>query len=198
MAKIVVDFGASIPGESTVTGYENKVDATGIKHNIAFTVTWDGQTRSRGSESTHGAVILTRNIDIASPKLYLACSNGNILTQGKGGGNTTVKIVVFKEGAEYLIISLRDVIVTRVRNETLTIINPKVDEKQLRAAAASLGVHSADQLSAGPGRNQTKAGDKEERLLEHVSLSYTAIHWNRGSVQGAWDLNLGSDSYAPA
>ena len=167
MAKIVVDFGAAIPGESTVTGYENKVDATGIQHDILFTVTWDGQTRSRGSKSEHGSVVLTRNVDIASPKLYLACSNGNVLSQGKGGGSATVKIVIFKEGAEYLVISLRDVIVTRVENETITIVDPKTN-------------------------------DKEERLVERVSLNYTAIHWNRGSVQGAWDLNLGSESYAPA
>ena len=159
MAKIVVDFGADIPGESTVTGYENKVDATGIQHDILFSVTWDGQTRSRGSESDHGSVVLTRNVDIASPKLYRACSNGNILNQTS---NATVKIVIFKEGAEYLIISLRDVIVTRVENETV------------------------------------KTDDKEEKLVERVSLNYTAIHWNRGSVQGAWDLNLGSESYAPS
>ena len=159
MAKIVVDFGADIPGESTVVGYENKVDATGIQHDILFTVTWDGQTRSRGSESEHGSIVLTRNVDIASPKLYRACSNGNILNQTS---NATVKIVIFKEGAEYLVISLRDVIVTRVENETV------------------------------------KTDDKEEKLVEHVSLNYTAIHWNRGSVQGAWDLNLGSESYAPS
>ena len=164
MAKIVVDFGADIPGESTVTGYENKVDATGIQHDILFSVSWDGQTRSRGSESEHGSVVLTRNVDIASPKLYRACSNGNILNQTS---NATVKIVIFKEGAEYLVISLRDVIVTQVENETVTIVDPKTNSK-------------------------------EERLVERVSLNYTAIHWNRGSVQGAWDLNLGSESYAPS
>ena len=169
MATVVAMLGSEIVGQSTLPGYQNQVDAIAITHSIHLPISWDGQTRTTGSSSRHGALELTRYIDRASPKIYQACSRGRVIP--------SVRVIVYKTGEsgaieKFLIINVRNSYISR----------------------ASIATGQGQDLRI-PNVIPENVNDS---LLESLSLSYSAIHWDCGSIEGSWDLEEGSsETYHP-
>ena len=165
MATVVAMLGSEIVGQSTLPGYQNQVDAIAINHSIHLPISWDGQTRSTGSSSRHGALELTRYIDRASPKIYQACSRGRVIP--------SVRVIVYKTGESG---AIEKFLIINVRNSYIS-----------RASIAT-----------GQGQNLRSVENVNDSLLESLSLSYSAIHWDCGSIEGSWDLEEGSsETYNP-
>ena len=72
MSNILVSI-PNIPGEATLRGYENQIQCTAMQHGIDLPVIAQGSSRTEGA-SIHGSVVLTHEIDAATPLLRLAAA----------------------------------------------------------------------------------------------------------------------------
>ena len=117
MAVIVAEF-ENIPGESTVTGFEEKVDALAIRESLEVAAAQVsgavGGARTVG-QARHSDIELVRIKDRASPKLAQACSSGENLGE--------MKINLFRTLEQGLVVfmtyTLSQTFVSRIENDTL-------------------------------------------------------------------------------
>ena len=201
MATITINI-ESIKGESTVSGYENQVDALGLRETIELGQSSGGGTgRARQSD-----VEIIRYKDSASAKLAEACASATSI--GK------VEINVFRTvdtgAAAYLTYVLTDTYVSRVEQETLdeqhVALRPHLSEMTrglpLPGAAGlttALGSTVSEALASSRlmvlPLEQTDAFSNLE--VERISLNFNTITWNyvtyvdgkaAGSVQQGFNL----------
>ncbi len=101
---------ADIPGECTAPGHENSIEIASFSVGAALAVT----DRSTSGSPTHGApnaqdLVVTKNVDAASPLLYAACVKGQNLKDVTISVNRT-------DGAggqvEYLQIKMTDTVIS--------------------------------------------------------------------------------------
>ena len=113
MAAFMVNIGG-IRGEVTMLGYEGQIECFSMRHAIALPVVAQGAARTEGA-SRHGAIELTRAIDMASPPLRLSVSSGTNL----GTITITQMCLVDGEIKPVEIITLGNTYVVRIGIDTL-------------------------------------------------------------------------------
>lgn len=215
MAAIIVEI-AGIEGESTVMGYEDQLDAVGIRDSLETPAPASGG-RAKGSrtvgQARHSDVELLRLKDIASPKLAEACSSGRKLD--------SVVIRMFRTletgPVLYMSYELTDVFVSRIEHATLDdqggALEPHIFDSSSTeiAPAASQGAVSlvlTDLKSQGGSRTSIrpvawKATSSYTNLeVERVLLNPAQVSWiyNRyiqgqpgGNLQKGWDIQRGAE-----
>lgn len=92
-----------VPGESSMTGFEDQIEVLSYNHGIVQPSA--GSRSSAGGATTgrseHHDFTITKEIDKASPLLYVKCSDGShienvVLTLCRAGGTTPVPFMEFK------------------------------------------------------------------------------------------------------
>lgn len=168
MKDIYVDFRTAkeLKGDSRDQLHKDTVEVYSWSHTMrqpksATASSAGGHTAERVE---HGEMIFTKDIDAASPKLYLACSAGTVVTdvdiyfyRALGGSNATG---TGQTRHRYLKIELKNVIIASV--------SPVVDSEGLPRETFSLK-YSAVQWSYDELGNDGKPGSKK-------------------NIQGAWNL----------
>ena len=117
MAVIVVEF-VDIPGESTVTGFEEKVDAVAMRETLEVAAAQSSGSTSGArtvGQARHSDIELVRIKDRASPKLAQACSSGENLGQSRINLFRTLEqgLVV------YMSYTLEQTFVSRIEHDTV-------------------------------------------------------------------------------
>lgn len=79
MSNILVKI-PGIEGESTFSGYERQIQCDGMQHGIDLPVVASGTSRTEGA-SIHGSIVLTHNIDKATPGLRLNTAQSTNLSE---------------------------------------------------------------------------------------------------------------------
>lgn len=167
MKDIYVDFKSSkeIKGDSRDDKHKGTVEVYSWSHTMrqpksATASSAGGHTAERVE---HGEMIFTKDIDAASPKLYLACSAGTVITdveiffyRALGGSNATG---TGQTRHEYLKIALKNAIVASV--------SPMVDSEGIPKETFSLK-YSAVEWLYNELTNDGKLGKQK--------------------IQGAWNL----------
>ncbi len=188
MATIVVEI-TGIPGESTVSGYENMLDAIGIRETIDVAVPQGVGSGGGMGRARHSNVELLRYKDVASPKLAQACSAAEALKD--------VKIHVFRTldsgAAVYMTYELGQVFVARIEHETLdeqgVAFLPRLVASQRNMPALAPAVGLASLASSFIAREATAVraavtpafslprGRATNREVERVWLNASSISW---------------------
>ena len=207
---------ANIPnllGESRISGYEDQIEAIGIRDHIALVLA-RGARPSRGrtsGRSRHAGIELVRYRDRASPKLAQACSAGENLGE--------VAITCFRTletgTVPYFAYVLCECFVARVETETLD------------ATAGALGPHHDDETDAAPSYHGMGAvvaalararldlkvapralfpvarGVARTRQIERVWLNPAVVRWTYtpyehgvpgGAIEKAWNVQQGIEA----
>jgi type VI secretion system secreted protein Hcp len=77
---LILDCGSSINGESTLTGYTNKIEILSYSHGVAQQITGDQSNQKRTSgKPNHQDFTITKYLDLASPSLVSACNQATPL-----------------------------------------------------------------------------------------------------------------------
>ena len=77
MDVIILDMGKDIVGESTLKGYEKKMELLSFSHGVAMQVTGDMSNTERTSgKPNHQDMTVTKYLDAASPVLAQSCCQG--------------------------------------------------------------------------------------------------------------------------
>ncbi len=211
MAVIVVDI-ATIPGESRVADFQNKLDAVSIGDIIEVPVPKGGggsASRTVG-KSRHANVELVRYKDIGSPLLANACAGGTNLG--------TVDIYLFRTletGLKpYLRYTLEETFVSRLEHETEddmgTVYGPHIPDGGNNMVAASARHGAASLLSPSGSESATRpsvrgviarpsfaAGNSDcERLwLNAGTIRWTYTEYQNGQRAGdtsqGWNIQEG-------
>ena len=184
MVAIIANFG-DIAGESTLSGYENQVDAISIRESIEMPVAVSGG-RTRGArtagQTRYADIELTRLKDVASPKLAEACSSGANL-----GAVTITMFRTLETGAvPYMTYNLQDVFVSRIEYETLdeqgAALQPHMSDSSNVPPPASTGVAAV----AFSNLRSLKGARAVVRPVSWVSKgAYTSLEIERVSVSAA-------------
>ena len=80
MDLILMNIGGSneIKGESTITGHESEIEVMSFSHNVSLPMQINPSTNGRTvGRSQHGDFVISKQVDIATPKLNLYCCNGD-------------------------------------------------------------------------------------------------------------------------
>ena len=214
MAIIVVEF-ADILGESTVTGFAEKVDALAIRDAIEVAAP-RGSGRMPSSrtvgQSRHSDIELTRYKDRASPKLAQACSSGQNLGE--------VKVHLFRTIEQglvtYMTYTLAQTFVSRIEHETLddsgaafrphvgwtppgsgtTTPSPTLGVAGLMASGGLGASAPLAPLSMAPSPRGIAVNAEIERVwLNAASIRWTYIPYTHGAKGGAvekgWNIQQG-------
>lgn len=112
MSEYMVDI-ATIPGESELEGYVDKIECISMHHAIELPIVADASVRTEGT-SWHGAIELAHSIDKATPLLRHAAAAGTNL------GEVTITRLRMVGGAIQVAetITLQDAYVLRVDTDT--------------------------------------------------------------------------------
>ena len=82
MDVIIMDMGEGVTGESTLSGYEGKLELLSYSHGVAMQITGDLYERDRtANKPIHQDIAVTRYLDAASPVLAQSCCQGKIFKQ---------------------------------------------------------------------------------------------------------------------
>jgi len=107
---------AGIDGESTDDKHENWIEVLSFSHGITQTSTLHSGSSGGVGKSTHQDFIITKSLDKASPKLVLACCNGEhipkVVLELCQAGNDKQKFMEYE---------MEDVIVASVRPSGATV-----------------------------------------------------------------------------
>ena len=80
MDVMIIDFGTTIPGESTLTDFAQKVEVLSYSHGVAQQITGDQSNQKRTSgKPNHQDFTITKYLDLASAPLIAACNAATIL-----------------------------------------------------------------------------------------------------------------------
>lgn len=82
MDVIVMDMGSEVQGESSLTGYEKKIELLSFSHGVAMQITGDISNNERTfRKPNHQDMTVTKYLDSASPVLNQACCEGKTFPQ---------------------------------------------------------------------------------------------------------------------
>src|SRR5437762_9932261 len=82
MDAIVLDMGDGVKGESSLPGYENKMELLSFSHGVARRIDGDISNAERTSGTpNHQDMTVTKYLDAASPILNHACCEGKFFPQ---------------------------------------------------------------------------------------------------------------------
>jgi type VI secretion system secreted protein Hcp len=82
MDAIILDMGDGIKGESSLAGYEGKIELLSFSHGVAMQMTGDISNSERTSgRPSHQDFTVTKYLDAASPVLNQACCEGKDFPQ---------------------------------------------------------------------------------------------------------------------
>ncbi|MDR0587813.1 MAG: type VI secretion system tube protein Hcp [Burkholderiales bacterium] len=184
MKDIYLQFGnPSIKGESNDKDHAEWIEISSFKQSIhqprSVTASTSGGHTSERTE--HGAMILTKDVDLVSPLLYQHSSGGTTFDEvtidfmrADGEGNRV----------KYLEVKLKHVIICDVE----TVAGLQIDA----ADSAEAALDSSKQVSTIP--------------TDRFKLKYAAIQWKytkqkiggnqNGVTQGAWSLTKNDKTYS--
>ena len=209
MAIIAAKF-PDILGESRISGYEDQVEAIGVRDHIGLSLT-RGARPSQGrtaGRSRHSSIELIRYRDRASPKLSQACSAGENLGE--------VEITCFRTletgVVPYFSWVLTECFVPRVETETLdgtaSAFGPHLDEATemapsyhgMGAVVSALARSRLDLPVASRAFFPGARGVPRARQIERVWLNPAAVRWTYtpyehgspgGAVEKGWNVQQG-------
>lgn len=104
MDAIMLDFGDTIKGDSTLEGYIDKIEVMSYSHNVAMQVTNDVSNKERTSGRPHiGEFTITKFLDGSTPTVNEYCCAGKsiataIITVGRNSGEDdgkTMPLIVY-------------------------------------------------------------------------------------------------------
>src|SRR6185436_6662473 len=82
MDVIILDMGNDVTGESSLAGYEGKMELLSFSHGVAMQITGDVSNTERTSgKPNHQDMTVTKYLDAASPVLNQACCEGKTFRQ---------------------------------------------------------------------------------------------------------------------
>lgn len=82
MDVIIMDMGSEVRGESSLKGYEKKIELLSFSHGVAMQITGDLSNNERTSgRPNHQDMTVTKYLDSASPVLNQACCEGKTFPQ---------------------------------------------------------------------------------------------------------------------
>lgn len=82
MDVLIMDMGSEVQGESSVKGYEKKIELLSFSHGVAMQITGDvSNTQRTSGKPNHQDMTVTKYLDAASPVLNQACCEGKIFRQ---------------------------------------------------------------------------------------------------------------------
>jgi type VI secretion system secreted protein Hcp len=96
MDVIIMDMGSDVQGESSLKGYEKKIELLSFSHGVAMQITGDLSNNERTfRKPNHQDMTVTKYLDAASPVLNQACCEGKTFPQVDIviGRNTDGKVV---------------------------------------------------------------------------------------------------------
>ena len=212
MAIIAVNF-PDILGESRISGYEDQVEAIGVRDHIGLNLS-RGARPSQGrtaGRSRHSSIELIRYRDRASPKLSQACSAGENLGE--------VAITCFRTlesgVVPYFCVALTDCFAPRVETETLdgtaSALGPHLDEDTdmapsyhgMGAVVSALARARLDLPVAPRAYFPSVRGVPRTRQIERVWLNPAIVRWTYtpydhgvpgGAVEKAWNVQQGTEA----
>lgn len=77
MDVIILDMGKAITGESSLKGYEGKMELLSFSHGVAMQITGDlSNTERTSGKPNHQDMTVTKYLDAASPVLNQSCCQG--------------------------------------------------------------------------------------------------------------------------
>src|SRR6188474_238131 len=65
-----------IPGDSAVSGHENEIDVSSVSFGASQTGIREAGGKASARRASLTTFAITKNVDKASPKLFLACATG--------------------------------------------------------------------------------------------------------------------------
>ncbi len=201
----------SILGESRLDGHQDELDAIAISDAIEVPIPQSGGRARSVGQALHSDIQVIRVKDRASPKLALACSQGDNLG--------TVNIHLFRTAAdgvaEFMRYELRDTLVSRIEHETEDdmggVYQPHFVLGSAVAVAAHLGPMSLQSaqgtrgnvLATKPAVRPVFGGQQgapTNTEVERMWLSSAQILWSYttytdgragGSVAKGWNIQQG-------
>ena len=207
---------ANIPdilGESRISGYEDQVEAIGIRDHIGLNLS-RGARPSQGrtaGRSRHSSIELVRYRDRASPKLSQACSAGENLGE--------VEITCFRTletgVVPYFTYVLTECFVPRVETETLdgtaSALAPHHDDEAdtapsyhgMGSVVTALARARLDLPVAPRALFPSVRGVPRARQVERVWLNPAVVRWTYtpyehgvpgGAVEKAWNVQQGMEA----
>ena len=201
MATIVVEI-PDISGQSTVSGFADKIDALGISERMLVTTAGGARPRSGRTvgKAKHQDIQLVRHADLASPKLKVACSSGQNLGE--------VKIHLFRTIEQgvvvYFTYTLTETFVSRV--DVLTADNtgqaytehwsPDAAEWKVARSTAFARVRVTPMFPV-------PSGTPTNREVEHVWFNAASVRWSYtpyvegragGAIEKAWNIQQGVEA----
>ena len=206
MAIIATKF-PDILGESRISGYEDQVEAIGIRDHIGLSLT-RGARPSQGrtaGRSRHASIELVRYRDRASPKLSQACSAGENLGEVEVTCFRTLETGI----VPYFSYVLAECFVPRVETETLdataTALGPHLDEEAemtpsyygLGSVVSALSRARLDLPVAPRAFFPNVRGAARMRQIERVWLNPAIVRWTYtpyehgvpgGAIEKGWNV----------
>ena len=91
-----------IAGESTITDHDDEIEVNSFSHNVSLPMQYNPSTNGRTvGRSVHGDFVISKQVDIASPKLNLYCCRGtNIPTITinccRNDGDAVLPIIIYE------------------------------------------------------------------------------------------------------
>lgn len=111
MNALILDMGSSMSGESSLPGYEGKIELLSFSHAVAMQITGDSRGEGRSADRPiHQDMTVTKYLDASTPVLNQACCAGlnfphvEVMVASRDGGRV-IPAMVYK---------LRNVIITSV------------------------------------------------------------------------------------
>jgi type VI secretion system secreted protein Hcp len=99
MDVIILDMGAKPEGESTLKGYEKKMELLSFSHGVAMQITGDlSNTERTSGKPNHQDMTVTKYLDAASPVLNQSCCQGAPFPQvdiviGRNDSGTVIEMM---------------------------------------------------------------------------------------------------------
>src|SRR6185436_7869760 len=96
---IIQDMGNEVKGESTLPGYENKIELLSFNHGVAMQVTGNiSQTEQTAGRPNHDDFTATKYLEASSPILNEACCGGKLFPQvhvmiGRNNGGKVLEFI---------------------------------------------------------------------------------------------------------
>jgi type VI secretion system secreted protein Hcp len=99
MDAIILDMGDGVRGESSLAGYEGKIELLSFSHGVAMQMTGDiSNTERTSGRPSHQDFTVTKYLDAASPVLNQACCEGKEFPQahviiGRNDGRSLIELM---------------------------------------------------------------------------------------------------------
>ncbi len=99
MDVIILDMGKDVTGESTLKGYDGKMELLSFSHGVAMQITGDlSNTERTSGKPNHQDMTVTKYLDGASPVLNQSCCEGKGFAQvdiiiGRNDKGTVIELM---------------------------------------------------------------------------------------------------------